>query len=104
MNILTPKIVNQPRIVTLAELESKLLPLCYGNKWALSTIKDLWTKGAPIPQPEGEPERRILIPEQFKLWWDDLNTGLGFAVDGHGIYSVLQRRMRASAGQRILRK
>lgn len=104
MNILTPQVVNQPRIVTLAELESRLIPLCYGNKWALSTIKDLWTKGAPVPQPEGEPERRVLIPEQFEKWFNDLNSGLGFGVNGNEIYNILQRRMRASAGQRIRRK
>ncbi len=94
----------QPRIVTLQELEKVLVPLCMGNKWALSTIKDLWTKGAPVPQPAGEPERRILIPAQFELWWDDLNQRLGTPLTAQTMYQPMQRQFAASAGHRRRRK
>ena len=102
--ILTPKQVEQPRIVTLAELEKKLTPLCYGNKWALSTIKDLWTKGAPVPTVEGEAEKRILIPEQFKKWWDDLNYGLGFNTTSADVYRQVSKPFSTVSGKSQLRK
>lgn len=94
----------QPRIVTLAELKAKLLPICLGNKWGEGTIVDLWKKGAPVPQPEGEPERRILIPGQFKKWWDDLHQRLGTGFDTESMYQPLSRQFAASAGQRRRKK
>lgn len=94
----------QPRIVTLAELTAVLVPLCRGNKWAEGSIVDLWKKGAPVPQPEGEPERRILIPEQFALWWDDFNQRLGTGITVESTYQPLSRVFLASAGHRLRRK
>lgn len=102
--IITPGQANQPRIVTLAELNRKLTPLCQGNRWALSTIKDLWTKGAPVPTVPGEPEKRILLPGQFKAWWDDLNRTLGTDTTGQQLYGQLSNLLPAGAGLSQLKR
>lgn len=104
MNILTPQQANEPRIVTLAELKAKLEPMCYGDKWALDAITDLWKKGAPIPQPAGEPERRILIPEQFALWYADFQKRLGIASQAQNVYGNMQGKLATSAGWRKIRR
>lgn len=95
--ILTPQRL-QPRIVTLTELNKRLIPLCMGNKWALSTIKDLWTKGAPVPTGPGEPEKRILLPGQFQKWWNDLNQTLGLEIQGQQMYTELSKYLPTGAG------
>jgi hypothetical protein len=104
MTILTPQQANEPRIVTLAELKAKLEPMCHGDKWALSAISDLWKKGAPIPQPAGEPERRILIPEQFALWYADFQQRLGIQRQAVDTYSSMQNKLSASGGWRKTRR
>jgi hypothetical protein len=96
--ILTSNQLPQPRIVTLAEMKAKLLPLAMGDKWAESAIVDLWKKGAPIPQPAGEPERRILIPEQFQLWFDDFSKRIGVSQTAKTAYSSMQNQFRSSGG------
>lgn len=98
MTILTQVQANQPRIVTLKELQDKLLPMCHGDKWAEGAIVDLWKKGAPIPQPAGEPERRILIPEQFALWYTDFQQRLGIQRQAADTYSSMQGKLATSAG------
>lgn len=90
----------QPRIVTLAELRKRLLPMAMGDKWAEGAIVDLWKKGAPIPQPEGEPERRILIPEQFAAWYSDFQKRLGILRTSTGAYKSIQNQFASSAGHR----
>lgn len=81
--ILTPAQVDGPRIVSEAELKSKLMPLLVLDLWAADTVGDLWRKGAPVPQrgPAGE-ELRILLPTQFKTWWDDVATRTGYEING----------------------
>lgn len=90
------------RIVTLKELESFLVPLCRGDKWAISTISDLWKKGAPVPQPEGEIEKRILIPLHFMAWYNDLNQRLGTDVVAERAHKVVSKHMNRSAGMRTI--
>lgn len=72
-------IFDKPRIVTEAELIEALMPYIVGYAWALDTIGDLWRMGAPEPnpRPRGWPERRILLPGQFKRWWDDVQRRQG---------------------------
>jgi len=100
MTIITSEQINQPRIVTLKELQDKLLPMCHGDKWAAGTIVDLWKKGAPVPQPEGEPERRILIPEHFRTWFNDFSQRLGIGSQAASQYSSMQNQLGANAGMR----
>ena len=78
MPILTPGEVTQPRIVTEAQLQVALLPLLGLDRWAQDTIGDLWRKGAPVPQrgPDGE-EMRILLPTQFRTWFNDVAQRVG---------------------------
>lgn len=76
-NIFIPGPIQQPRIVTLAELQTKLVPMCKGDKWALSAITDLWNKSTPVPQAPGQLERRILFPLQFQAWYADFAQRLG---------------------------
>lgn len=81
--ILTPADVDGPRIVSEAELRNKLMPLLGLDHWAADTVGDLWRKGAPVPQrgPNGE-ELRILLPTQFKNWWNDVATRTGYEING----------------------
>jgi hypothetical protein len=74
----------EPRMVTYQELYNKLFPYVQGYKWGQDTIRDLWLKGAPVPQdscpggkpcdkfPDCEHIRRILYPNQFEMWWNDV--------------------------------
>jgi len=80
-----------PRIVTLKELQTVLIRYTFGWKWAEDAIVDLWKKGAPIPQPEGMPERRILLPGQFALWWAEVAGRMGYAPGGYNQVSPLFR-------------
>ena len=86
--LLTPSQVMQPRIVSLADLKAKLLPLCLGYAWAEGAITDLWLKGAPVPQPEGAPERRILIPQHFQTWWGEIRQRMGVEATAAEIYRL----------------
>lgn len=90
----------QPKIVTLPEIKRALLPFCVGYKWAEGAIVDLWKTGAPVPQPEGEPERRILIPTQFQKWWEDVQKRMSFDLASKEAYLHTTKRMNASAGLR----
>lgn len=90
-DILTPSMVMQPRIVSLADLKAKLLPICLGYAWAEGAIVDLWLKGAPVPQPAGEPERRILIPAHFATWWNEIQKRMGIDATPQQIYKVASR-------------
>ncbi len=80
-----------PRIVTLPELQKVLFRYTFGWRWAEDAIVDLWKKGAPIPQPEGQPERRILLPGQFALWWAEVAQRMGYAPGGYDLVSPLLR-------------
>lgn len=95
-SIVTPKM--QPRIVSLAELRAKLLPLCLGYAWAEGAIVDLWLKGAPVPQPASEPERRILIPTHFAAWWAEVQQRMGLDVTAQQIFTLRVKDMRTHAG------
>jgi hypothetical protein len=102
--IITPGQQMQPRIVTLAELNQRLVPLCQGNRWALSTIRDLWLKGAPVPTGPGEAQKRILLPRQFQAWWNDLRQTLGMDLPGEQAYQGLSNRLPTGAGLSQLRR
>lgn len=88
----------QPKIVTLPELQAVLFRHTFGWKWAEDAIVDLWKKGAPIPQPEGEPERRVLLPGQFAKWWDELAQRQGWATTGPQGYQQISPLFRTSGG------
>jgi len=95
-NIVTPRM--QPRIVSLADLKAKLLPLCLGYAWAEGAIVDLWLKGAPVPQPGNQPERRILIPAHFSAWWAEVQQRMGVDVTAQRAYRVASKNMSTHAG------
>lgn len=85
---------NQPRIVTLADLKQKLLPICAGYKWAEKAITDLWLTGAPVPQQSlNEPEKRILLPNQFEQWFNQVNQRMGYGLTATDAYSLIAKRM-----------
>ena len=88
----------QPRIVSLAELRTKLIPLCLGYPWAEGAIVDLWKMGAPVPQPVHEPERRILIPEQFSKWWGEIQQRMGVEATAPDVYRLASKRFSTHAG------
>jgi hypothetical protein len=89
---------NQPRIVTLPELQKVLFRYTFGWKWAEDAIVDLWKKGAPLPQAEGQPERRILLPTQFEKWWAELAQRMGYAANGRQSYNEISPLFRTSGG------
>lgn len=86
----------QPRIVSLQELQLRLIPVCRGDQWALGSIVDLWKKGAPIPTLPGQPEKRILLPTQFKKWWDDVHQRLGIDTSAEDAYGNLSSKLSTS--------
>lgn len=98
MELLTPSQINQPRLVTLTELRTRLLPICQGWKWAEDAIADLWKLGAPIPGNPNEEERRVLLPGQFSKWWQEVAERMGYAQDGPLAYRDLSQVFRSSAG------
>lgn len=75
---LTPNftIPNGPRLITESQLRLILGTILGLDKWAQDTIGDLWRMGAPVPNP-GMEETRILLPNQFKTWWNDVMQRLG---------------------------
>lgn len=96
--ILTPTKAMQPRIVSLADLKAKLLPLCLGYAWAENAIVDLWKKGAPVPQAQGEPERRILIPTHFAMWWNEIQQRMGISATAPEVYNLASTNFQTHAG------
>jgi hypothetical protein len=88
----------QPKIVTLAELRRVLLSKCYGWKWAERAIYDLWQKGAPIPVAPGQPEMRILLPGQFKSWWQEIQRRMGLSTHAEEVYQDVARTFRTGSG------
>ena len=93
----------QPRIVSLADLKRVLLPLCLGYVWAENAITDLWLKGAPVPQAENEPERRILIPKHFETWWNEIQQRMGLEVGVENVYPLASKAFRRHAGTQRFR-
>jgi hypothetical protein len=82
VNILTPEDIYSARIVSLYELQSKLLPLLGAVSWAKDAVMDLWSTGTPVPttgrDPFGNPvERRFLLPRQFDAWTKEVSKRLG---------------------------
>ena len=98
-NLLTPQQLNQPRIVSLRELRSKLVPMCHGDKWAESAIDDLWKKGAPVDGGPGREEKRLLLPNQFAAWFDDFSKRLGLGLPGRDAYSMFGPHIGGSSVQ-----
>lgn len=98
--IITPQQL-QPKIVTLADLKATLLPYCFGWKWAETAITDLWLMGAPMPTGPGQPEQRILLPNQFAKWWGEVQTRMGLDLNARTLYAetTKQRQFRNGGGQ-----
>ena len=89
----------QPKIVTLKELRRVLLRYTHGWEWAEKAILDLWQMGAPIPQDEGQPERRILMPTQFMKWWGEVQERMGYDLRGRDAYARITSNLRTAGGQ-----
>lgn len=105
----------KPRMVSMADLRTKLLPLMSGYKGAEDALQDLWRKGAPDPDRAHHPcnrketgcwfknrwslkechkhacrrERRLLLPTQFATWWKDLSERIGLDFTPAEIMSIL---------------
>lgn len=88
----------RPRIVSLTDLRTKLLPICLGYAWAENAIVDLWKKGAPVPNLPGEEERRILIPEHFAAWWGEVQQRMGVDAPAPEMYRHASRDFATHAG------
>jgi len=80
------------RQVTFPELYRILSPYVVGYKWGRDTIRDLWLKGAPVPQdvcPGGVPckaypycnhIRRFIYPNHLQEWWDDVSDRVSLDI------------------------
>jgi len=102
--IITPGQTNpmQPRLVTIAELRARLLPLCVGYRWAEDAIHDLWKMGAPVPVNPGEAERRILLPKQFQKWFEDVAARKGLdTTNGYNRVAATLRKNSAQTTSRL---
>jgi len=96
--IITPADMG-PRIVSIEELRRVCLPICAGYAWGLGTIVDLWKKGAPVPQRDPHaPERRVLLPGQFRKWYEDVAQRKGLALSGEVAYATQAQKLRTSSG------
>ena len=84
---MTPSGQIPPRIVSFAQLRAALLPIVSGYGWAEDALRDLWLLGAPIPQPQGQAERRILLPQKFLAWWAEVQQRMGITTPGEVIYN-----------------
>ena len=84
---MTPPGQIPPRIVSFDQLRAVLLPVVSGYSWAEDSMRDLWLLGAPLPQPPGEPERRILLPQKFLTWWAEVQQRMGITTPGETIYN-----------------
>ena len=60
----------QPLILTHTQLRSVLLPITLGYAWGESTIKDLFSRCAPLPG--AGVERRIIAPNHLGEWLSDV--------------------------------
>ena len=74
-----------PRIVTWADLQTSCGPLVEGYEWGVDALLELWKNATPTPETiqshlAGIPvaERRILLPSQFKAWWNDVAARKGY--------------------------
>lgn len=85
-----------PLVVTLDELKAILMPITVGYAWGESTIKDLWTLGAPTPDSgPGKIEKRIVFPGQLAKWLADVLEKQGQPLDDAAkIYIELQELSR----------
>lgn len=84
----------QPRLVTLAQLQAVLGPVCQGWAWATDAITDLWQTGTPVPTRPGEPDTRILFPRQFAKWWEEVQQRQGFPAGAREAYDSLFPHIR----------
>jgi len=87
-NIILPGDIEQPRIVTFAELVTTVAPVL--ASWGLTSqeavweLHDLWSMGAPAPDTapgmSDNETRRILIHTQFNKWWREAMARHGMTV------------------------
>jgi len=81
--LLTPDDITKPKIMTELELKTVLAPLLVQDKWAQDTIGDLWRMGAPTPDSGPNTiEKRIILPKQFRKWFEDVANRHGFNFIG----------------------
>ena len=87
--------LEQPRIVTWADLERSVMPHIQGYDWAVRALEDLWRMSTPTPESvqavmAGVPyvERRILLPSVFEQWWKDVQQRRGIATPLNSIIPV----------------
>lgn len=85
----------QPKIVTFEQLLTTLWPFIGQYRWARHELHDLWKQGAPIPNQivlpgQEHKEKRILLPTQFKAWWEEVNRRHGLDMSAE---QVLQRKV-----------
>lgn len=74
-----PRFDMRPRVVSWEELVAALWPYVGDADWAISTLRDLWNMGAPVPKVfPWEPDRRVLLPRQFARWWREVSERRGF--------------------------
>lgn len=73
----------QPIICTLMEAYKTLLPHTIGYVWGAATIKDLWSRCAPVPDSRigSYDERRIISPAHLGEWLADVLERQGRPVD-----------------------
>jgi hypothetical protein len=102
--LLTLEDVTTPKMVSLAELRATLAPALNAVPWADDALTDLWKMGAPDPNAsvcEAHcPEKlcphvkRVLLPRQFKAWWQDVEK----RMDLHLTKRLVRLRGKARRG------
>lgn len=92
MPVLTTQNQPQPRLVTFAELQRTLLPICFGWPWAEDAIRDLWLLGAPVPTGPNRPEIRILLPGQFAKWLGEVQARMGLTQTAAEVLPTIAAR------------
>lgn len=87
-SVILPGDMQQPRVVTFAELVTKLAPVLmswgYLDNEVVLEIHDLWKLGAPAPSTrpgmKDDNTKRVLIHTQFNKWWREAMQRAGMTI------------------------
>jgi len=99
-NRLPPEI----KLVTYPQLYATLAPIVGHYPWGLSTIRDLWLQGAPVPQdrcpgnkpckayPRCDHIRRAIGLEQFQKWFAEVHQRAKSEASAQDVFRNIKAR------------